>query len=47
MRREKRVDGRLVEAYRWLDPLRLLEFFDGSQWWRLVYDLEQGLGRAL
>lgn len=35
---EKRVDGRLVRAYRWLDPLRLLEFFDGREWWRLVYD---------
>jgi RHS repeat-associated protein len=37
MRREKRVAGRLVEAYRWLDPLRLLEFFDGDEWWRLAY----------
>ncbi|GAB6127343.1 hypothetical protein [Humidesulfovibrio idahonensis] len=41
-RREKRVSGRLVEAYRWLDPLRLLEFHDGGEWWRLVYDLERG-----
>lgn len=38
MRREKRVGGRLVAAYRWLDPLRLLEFFDGNEWWRLAYD---------
>jgi YD repeat-containing protein len=38
MRREKLVNGRLVEAFRWLDPLRLLEFFDGGEWWRLAYD---------
>jgi len=37
MRREKRVDGRVAEAFRWLDPLRLSEFFDGRQWWRLAY----------
>lgn len=42
---EKRVDGRLVRAYRWRDPLRLLEFFDGREWWRLVYDPKRG-GRA-
>lgn len=35
---EKRVDGRIVEACRWRDPLRLQEFFDGSEWWRLAYD---------
>jgi hypothetical protein len=27
----------MVEAYRWLDPLRLEEFFDGERWWRLAY----------
>jgi len=42
---EKRVDGRLVQAYRWRDPLRLLEFFDGREWWRLAYDRERS-GRA-
>ncbi len=36
-RREKRVNGRVVEAYRWLDPLRLSEFHDGREWWRLAY----------
>lgn len=36
-RTEKRVDGRVVEAFRWLDPLRLSEFFDGERWWRLAY----------
>ncbi len=36
-RTEKRLDGRVVEAYRWLDPLRLCEFFDGREWWRLAY----------
>ena len=40
-RREKRESGRLVEAYRWLAPLRLLEFHDGGEWWRLVYDPER------
>jgi len=34
---EKRVNGRVVEAYRWLDPLRLSEFHDGREWWRLAY----------
>ena len=42
---EKRVDGRIAEAYRWRDPLRLLEFFDGREWWRLAYD-QQRPGRA-
>lgn len=36
-RTEKRIDGRLVEAFRWLDPLRLEDFFDGTRWWRLAY----------
>ncbi|MBI5520608.1 MAG: RHS repeat-associated core domain-containing protein [Desulfovibrio sp.] len=36
-RTEKRVNGRVVEAYQWLDPLRLEEFFDGQRWWRLAY----------
>jgi RHS repeat-associated protein len=36
-RTEKRIVGRMVEAYRWLDPLRLEEFFDGERWWRLAY----------
>jgi len=36
-RTEKRINGRVVEAYRWLDPLRLEEFFDGQRWWRLAY----------
>jgi len=36
-RTEKRIDGRLAEAYRWLDQLRLEEFFDGQRWWRLAY----------
>jgi len=40
-RTQKRVNGRLVEAYRWLDPLRLSEFHDGEQWWRLAYDSER------
>jgi len=35
------VNGRVVEAYRWLDPLRLSEFHDGEQWWRLAYDSER------
>jgi len=30
-RTEKCVEGRVVEAYRWLDPLRLSEFHDGSE----------------
>jgi RHS repeat-associated protein len=37
LRREKRIDGRLVEAFRWRDPLRLEDFFDGTRWWRLAY----------
>ena len=37
LRLEKHVNGRLAEAFRWLDPLRLSEFFDGRQWWRLAY----------
>nr|WP_089275328.1 RHS repeat-associated core domain-containing protein [Humidesulfovibrio mexicanus] len=37
LRREKRINGRLVEAYRWLDPLRLSEFHDEREWWRLAY----------
>jgi RHS repeat-associated protein len=36
-RTEKRVNGGIVEAYRWLDPLRLSEFHDGREWWRLAY----------
>jgi len=36
-RTEKRIDGTLAEAYRWLDPLRLEEFLDGQRWWRLAY----------
>jgi len=36
-RTEKRVNGRVVEVYRWLDPLRLGEFHDGREWWRLAY----------
>lgn len=41
LRREKRVHGRLVEAYQWLDPLRVEEFFDGERWWRLAHDPER------
>ncbi len=37
LRMEKRVNGRVAEAYLWLDPLRLSEFHDGRQWWRLAY----------
>ncbi|MDQ7836571.1 MAG: RHS repeat-associated core domain-containing protein [Humidesulfovibrio sp.] len=37
LRTEKRANGRVVEAYRWLDPLRLSEFHDGREWWRLAY----------
>jgi len=37
LRREKRIDSRVVEAYRWLDPLRLSEFHDGREWRRLAY----------
>jgi len=40
-RTEKRIDGRVVEAYRWLDPLRLSEFHDGREWWRLAYDSQR------
>ena len=40
-RTEKRINGRVVEAYRWLDPLRLSEFHDGQRWWRLAYDSER------
>jgi len=40
-RTEKRINGRVVEAYQWLDPLRLEEFFDGQRWWRLAYDSER------
>jgi YD repeat-containing protein len=40
-RTQKRVNGRLVEAFRWRDPLRLEEFFDGTRWWRLAYDSER------
>jgi RHS repeat-associated protein len=36
-RTEKRVNGQVVAAYRWLDPLRLSEFHDGREWWRLAY----------
>jgi len=36
-RTQKRINGRVVEAYRWLDPLRLSEFHDGREWWRLAY----------
>jgi RHS repeat-associated protein len=41
LRTQKRIDGRLVEAFRWRDPLRLEEFFDGTRWWRLAYDSER------
>ncbi len=41
LRREKRANGRLVEAYQWRDPLRVEEFFDGERWWRLAYDPER------
>ncbi|MBU1229189.1 MAG: hypothetical protein KKA55_07875 [Proteobacteria bacterium] len=37
LRTEKRVNGRVTEAFRWLDPLRLSEFHDGREWWRLAY----------
>jgi RHS repeat-associated protein len=37
----KRIDGRVAEAFRWLDPLRLEEFHDGREWWRLAYDSER------
>lgn len=40
-RTEKRINGRVTGAYRWLDPLRLSEFHDGREWWRLVYDSER------
>lgn len=40
-RTQKLVDGRGVEAYRWLDPLRLSEFHDGREWWRLAYLTER------
>jgi len=36
-RTEKRINGQVVAAYRWLDPLRLSEFHDGCEWWRLAY----------
>jgi RHS repeat-associated protein len=36
----------MTEAYRWLDPLRLSEFHDGRQWWRLAYFPEKGQGRT-
>lgn len=36
-RTQKRVNGRVVEAYQWLAPLRLSEFHDGREWWRLAY----------
>jgi len=45
-RTEKRVNGRVVAAYRWLDPLWLSEFHDGHQWWRLAYLPENGQGRT-
>ena len=37
LRTTKRINGRVVEAFRWLDPLRLEEFHDGRQWWLLAY----------
>jgi len=37
LRTAKRVDGRVVEAFRWLDPLRLEEFHDGREWWLFAY----------
>ena len=37
LRTAKRVDGRVVEAFRWLDPLRLDEFHDGREWWLFAY----------
>jgi len=45
-RTEKRVNGQVVAAYRWLDPLRLEEFHDGREWWRLAYPPEKGQGRT-
>jgi RHS repeat-associated protein len=45
-RTEKRMNGQVVAAYRWLDPLRLSEFHDGDQWWRLAYLPENGQGRT-
>ena len=37
LRTAKRVDGRVVAEFLWLDPLRLGGFHDGSQWWRFLY----------
>ncbi len=37
-RTEKRVNGRVVAEYLWLDPLRLGGFHDGREWWRFLYD---------
>ena len=37
LRTAKSVDGRVVEAFRWLDPLRLDEFHDGREWWLFAY----------
>gem|GEM_PF-2644170 len=37
LRTAKRVNGRVVAEYLWLDPLRLGGFHDGSQWWRFLY----------
>ncbi|MBU1040417.1 MAG: hypothetical protein KKF77_04870 [Proteobacteria bacterium] len=36
-RTEKRVNGQLVEAFRWLDPLRLSEFHDVHEWRMFAY----------
>jgi len=36
-RTQKHVNGRVVEAYRWLAPLRPSEFHDGCECWRLAY----------
>jgi len=40
-RTQKRVNGRVLEAYQWLDPLQLSEFHDGREWWRLAYLTER------
>ena len=37
LRTAKRVNGRVAEAFRWLDPLRLEEFHDGREWWLFAY----------
>ena len=37
LRTAKRVNGRVAEAFRWLDPLRMEEFHDGREWWLFAY----------